>query len=153
MNRFSAVPALGQTLIALTCLTSAPQSGCVVYDNQDPGYYYDDRGRDRRFQSSSLLSVEWTIDGSFDSDLCRVAGALDAEVLVYDRLDTIVFQTTEPCEYGVLDLDVDPDWYDVEITLLDSWGEPITSTIAQDVSVGGDESVSLTFDFDSSLFL
>lgn len=153
MKRFSAVPALGQTLIALTCLTAAPQGGCVVYDNEDPGYYYDGRDRDRRFQSSGLLSVEWTIDGSFDSGLCRVAAASDAEVLVYDRWDTIVFQTTEPCEYGVLDLDVDPGWYDVEITLLDSWGEPVTSTLAQDVSVGGDESVTLPFDFDSSLFL
>ena len=139
---------------ALTAaLLAASLGGCVVYDRGYSDDYYGDSSSRRSFSDPiSFLDVEWAIDGEFGSSICQAVGSDLADIVIYDRTDTVVFHETEPCENGHLELDVDPGWYDVNVTLLDDREEPISDTVYADTTVADAEAVVLTLDFDSSFF-
>ena len=113
--------------------------GCLITVDDD-----DDEG----------LFVDWTITGDFDPLLCDVFGAFDVEIAVVDLFSNRVDTFYEPCDSFGISLAALPGSYDVELTMLDRRGDPISDTlIDRNVDVFEDEETYVPFDFLSSDFL
>jgi hypothetical protein len=66
------------------------------------------------------ITVRWTIAGTAESALCAQYGADNLELIVYDQTDAPLFVTEAPCDAFSVSIDLDPDVYHADATLIDA---------------------------------
>lgn len=66
------------------------------------------------------LTTEWSIDGSFTPSNCRIYGAFDYELVVYDLDNFVVTERQVPCEQFILSVDLPVGVYSADATLVDA---------------------------------
>ncbi len=74
------------------------------------------------------LSVEWTIAGAFDPASCALIGADAMELVVFDSFGQFVTEVNAPCESFFLTIDLEPDVYFADATLVDVADNAVTVT-------------------------
>jgi hypothetical protein len=98
------------------------------------------------------LTVQWSLDGTFDPDACLDYGARSLELVLYDRHDDIIDSFEARCADFALSIDLPEDDYGFDATLLDRTGRSVTTTIGLDrIFVPEDdvEVVDIDFPIDS----
>jgi hypothetical protein len=129
--------ALHRWLVPWMVAAAAPACVLEIEDGDDAVYGY----------GSGILTAEWTVDGWTDSEACYDFGARDFEFIVYGRrsFDTVV---TARCDEFVLSIDVPEGRFSIDATLIDRYGDPVTTTLAlDDVDVYDGEEVVIPIDF------
>ena len=113
-------------------------SGCTIE------HVHDDLG---------LLTVQWSLDDTFDPDACLDYGSRTIELVIYDRYDDVVEQFEARCADFATSIELEDGAYGVDATLLDRSGRSVTTTLALEVDVfEGDETfVDIDFPVDSLL--
>ena len=94
------------------------------------------------------LTTEWSIDGSFVASNCRVYGAFDYELVVYDLDNFVVTEQQTPCEQFVLSVDLPVGIYSADATLVDAEDFSVSLTqVLDDLEIieGTELIVSLDF--------
>jgi hypothetical protein len=94
------------------------------------------------------LTTEWSIDGSFVASNCRIYGAFDYELVVYDLDNFVVTEQQTPCEQFVLSLDLPVGIYSADATLVDAEDFSVSLTqVLDDLEIieGTELVVSLDF--------
>lgn len=127
------LPAL--SLFALTA------SGCII-EHHASGWASDE----------GELTVEWTLDDSFDPRACRDFGARTVELLVHDWDGELVADVQAHCDDFSLTIDLADGTYSIDVTLLDGSGRTASTTLPlDDVDVyAGDETfIPVDFPVDS----
>jgi hypothetical protein len=66
------------------------------------------------------LTTEWSIDGSVAASSCRIYGAFDYELVIYDLDNFVVTERQVPCEWFSVSLDLPVGVYSADATLVDS---------------------------------
>lgn len=137
MNNWMQKSKLG---VAAAALLGAQLTGCfIVTEDDDPRL--------------GTLTVEWSIEGSIDPIDCDVFGADRAELLIFAGRD-LVADFAPVCEAFAISIDLEEGLYDGELTLLDSFGDPIT--FVEDLpalDIYGGEELVVTVDFPAGSFL
>lgn len=131
---------LARTLVPAFVLALS-STGCILTTHEDtsPG--------------PGTLSVAWTVEGSASPAACAANGATSLAIDVYDTSGNRVTTDTVDCEAFVDDIDLDPDTYSIDVTLLDAKNHSITTTITLDVMIRADAETDVDVDFPSSSFL
>jgi hypothetical protein len=114
-------------------------SGCFVEVDGDD----DDFG---------TLTVQWSLDGTFDPDACLDYGARSLELVLYDHFDDVVDSFEARCADFAISIDLPEDDYGFDATLLDRSGRSVTTTIGLDnlfVDEGRERVVDIDFPVDS----
>lgn len=113
-------------ILPLGVLALAAQ-GCIVEHDPDDG----------------VLTVEWSVDDSFDPDACRDFDARTFELVVYDWDGHVAGDVHAPCDDFSLSLDLEDGTYSIDVTLLDGSDRKVTTTLPlDDVDIyAGDETV------------
>ncbi len=120
----------------------AGAAGCVIVDDSQP------------VVGNGILSVYWTLDGAADSSVCSYYGVDRVDIAVYDLDDYLVVDAQPYCEDFGVTFDRVPDaGYNIEVTLLDSIGSPLSDTAIVPVDVWENEETVLDIDFpDASIY-
>lgn len=136
---------LTRLFAAVPCLAlCAAASGCIIVDDSQPqpaaGY--------------GMLSVYWTLDGSASPSICSYYGVDRVDVALYDANGDHVIDAQPYCEdFGVSFDRVADAGYDVEVTLLDAAGSPLSDLVILPVDVWADEETVVDIDFpDASIY-
>ncbi len=126
-------------VVALFALAA---SGCVIERDGHRGWAYEEL---------ATLTVEWTLDDSFDPDACLDYGARYLELVVYDWDDEIVEDVRIRCDDFSVSLDLLYGEYAIDATLLDRSGRSVTTTLALEVELreGRETFVPIDFPVDS----
>jgi hypothetical protein len=123
--------------------------GCRVEIEDDDGYDYgwaeDDWG---------TLTVEWSVDDSFDRDACADFGADYMELIVYDRRGRTETEVEASCDDFDVTIDLPSGSYSLDATLIDRRDRAVTTTLAlDDVRVYEDDETLLPLDFPADSLL
>jgi hypothetical protein len=70
--------------------------------------------------ATGRLTTEWSIDGSVAASSCRIYGAFDYELVIYDLDNFVVTERQVPCEWFSVSLDLPVGVYSADATLVDS---------------------------------
>ncbi|HKU44198.1 MAG TPA: hypothetical protein VJR89_38825 [Polyangiales bacterium] len=112
-------------------------AGCEVHTHSD--WYSEYEG---------TLSIEWSLDDSFDPDACDDYHAHEIELIVYDDRDHEVAHTTPYCDEFEVSIDLPDGVYGLDATLLDRGGHAVTTTLAlHDIDVYEDHTTPISIDF------
>lgn len=113
--------------------------GCEVHTY---GSSYDDGWYD------GTLSVEWSLDDSFDADACDDYDARELELIVYDDRDHKVAHASPYCDEFEASFDLPDGVYGLDATLLDRSGHAVTTTLSLgDIDVYEDHTTPISIDF------
>lgn len=94
------------------------------------------------------LTLRWLVASSRNPNLCAAYGGSTVELVVYDESGARVSTAMGACESFSLSLTLRPGTYTGEATLLDSRGNPVTTTkqlLALRVTPSTDLAVDLDF--------
>lgn len=109
-------------------------SGCVI----DIGHDHDD----------GILTVEWSLDDTFDPEACLDYEARDIELIIYDWDDYVVVDDLVRCADFEASYDLPEGEYALDATLVDRSGRSVTTTVALDrIDVYEGEETPLPLDF------
>jgi hypothetical protein len=100
------------------------------------------------------LTTEWSIDGSFVASNCRIYGAFDYELVVYDLDNFVVAEQQTPCEQFILSVDLPVGIYSADATLVD--GEDFSVSLTQvldDLEIIEGTELVVSLDFPASLMI
>lgn len=129
--------ALGVLALGTVIATTA---GCVV-QTTDPG------------PRTGFLTVQWSIAGTFSARACSDFAVTSVEVVAYDSRGSVAGQRTVACESHSAELELFPDAYSADVTMLDARGAARTTTLQlPPTSVISDSNVTLDTDFPSASF-
>jgi hypothetical protein len=102
---------------------------------------------------TGFLTVQWSIAGTFSPAACADFAVTDVEVVAFDVHGSSVGQRTVACEAHSAELELYPDTYTVDVTMLDSRGSARSTTLhLPPTNVYSDTNVTLDTDFPSSSF-
>lgn len=100
------------------------------------------------------LTTEWSIDGSFVASNCRIYGAFDYELVVYDLDNFIVAEQQTPCEEFVLSVDLPVGIYSADATLVDAEDFSVSLTqVLDDLEIIEGTELVVSLDFPADLML
>jgi hypothetical protein len=100
------------------------------------------------------LTTEWSIDGSFVASNCRIYGAFDYELVVYDLDNFIVTEQQTPCEQFVLSVDLPVGIYSADATLVDSEDFSVSLTqVLDDLEIIDGTELVVSIDFPATSML
>lgn len=103
--------------------------------------------------TTGALTVRWSIDGSFDPNLCDVYTAPTIDVRVLSQSDGRVFEQTADCHVFTTTVSLPADSYTANATLLDPSGHARTTTVdLSPFSVGSGADAVEDADFPRSSF-
>ena len=123
--------------IALALLVAAP--GCVVEQSGGVVYTSDDDG---------TLTVEWTLDDSFDPGACHDYDARTLELVVYEWDGSVAADLHVPCDEFTASINLPDGTYAMDATLLDRSGREVTTTLSlDDIDVYYGEETFIPIDF------
>lgn len=107
-------------------------TGCVVavYDDHD-----------------GLLTVQWSVDGTFHRDACFDYDARTIELVIYDRYDDILEQYEARCADFGASIELPDGVYGLDATLLGRSGRAVTTTLALEFDIYEDEETFVDIDF------
>jgi hypothetical protein len=113
-------------------------SGCTIE------HVHDDDG---------LLTVQWSLDRTFDPEACFDYGSRSIELVIYDRYDDVVDHFEARCADFATTIELEDGVYGLDATLLDRSGRSVTTTLELEVDVyeGEETVVDIDFPFDSLL--
>ena len=98
------------------------------------------------------LTVQWSVDDTFDRDACLDFDAQSLELVLYDRRDDVIDTFEQRCADFAVSIDLPEGTYGFDATLLDRSGRSVSTTIALDnifVEEGSEEVVDIDFPIDS----
>jgi hypothetical protein len=102
---------------------------------------------------TGFLTVQWSIAGTFSARACADFAVTDVEVVAYDARGSVAGQQTVACESHSAELELYPDTYSADVTMLDARGAARTTTLRlPPTSVYSDTNVTLDTDFPSTSF-
>lgn len=117
-------------------------AGCEVHAYADDDAYYDE----------GSLSIDWTLDDTYDPRACDDYDAYDLELILYDARGGVASRLTRPCDDFGVSIDLLDGVYSLDATLVDRGGHDVTTTLALDdidVYAGEDTPISIDFPQDS----
>src|SRR5262249_39734575 len=79
--------------------------------------------------TSGALTVRWSIDGSFDPNLCDAYAAPTMDVRALSQNSGVVYEQTADCHTFSSTLSLPPGDYTANATLLDPGGHARTTTV------------------------
>ena len=126
----SFIPSL-RPLSAVLFTLSLGLSGCVIEHVHDDG----------------LLTVQWSLDDTFDQDACLDYGARTIELVIYDRYDDVVEHFEARCGDFAASIELEDGAYGLDATLLDRSGRAVTTTLELEVDVFEGEETFVDIDF------
>jgi hypothetical protein len=130
-----------RSLFVLAALAFACM-GCRVAIVDDD---YDYRWRD---DDLGTLTLEWSVDDSFDRDACDDFGADYLELIVYDFRGRTAAEYEPRCDDFEVSIDLPADEYSIDATLIDRRDRTVTTTVAlDDVDVYDGDETLLQIDF------
>jgi hypothetical protein len=132
---------------ALLALCAA---GCEMHTHSD-GYYDDGYYDDEWYEGA--LTVDWSLDDSFDPDECDDYDAYYAEFIIYEGGDEVAHMQPR-CEEFEVSIELPDGEYSLDATLLDRDDRPVTTTLSLDdidVYEGHETRISIDFPLDSRL--
>ncbi len=132
--------ALHTAILALVGLSvgCSSESTTVIVDDERTGF----------------LTVEWSIEGTFDPFLCDFYVVDEMEVVVFDRFGNFVLDEDAPCEDFVMTIELFPDLYHAEATLVGFADESATITEPIDnVEIFSGTELVVELDFPPGSFL
>jgi len=94
-----------------------------------------------------LLTVQWSLDDSFDPDSCLDYGSSGIELVIYDRYDDAIDQFEARCANFGASIELEDGAYGLDATLLDRSGRSVTTTLQLQVNVHEDEETFVDIDF------
>jgi len=94
-----------------------------------------------------LLTVQWSLDDSFDPDACLDYGSSSIELVIYDRYDDVIDQFEARCADFGTSIELEDGAYGLDATLLDRSGRSVTTTLQLQVDVYEDEETFVDIDF------
>ncbi len=125
------------------CVIGLSSTGCILVGHHE----------DVPVPGPGTLSVAWTVKGSASPAACATAGAASLAIDVYDLSGNRVTTDTVACDAFVDFIDLDPDTYSLDVTLLDDQNKSITTTIRVNTTITADTETDIDVDFPSSSFL
>jgi hypothetical protein len=100
------------------------------------------------------LTTEWSIDGSFVASNCRIYGAFDYELVVYDLDNFIVLEQHTPCEQFFLSVDLPVGIYSADATLVDAEDFSVSLTqVLDDLEIIEGTELVVSIDFPAAAML
>jgi hypothetical protein len=116
-------------------------NGCMVQAEVGPG-------PDPVVVGDGTLSVGWSLDNSFNPDVCWFYDIAEVELLVEDQRDGFVDTFYAPCESFGMTVDLYDGVYDAELTLIDSFGYVASDTaFIDDVDIIAGTDITFDYDF------
>lgn len=114
--------------------------GCIIVDDDD-----DDSG---------VLTVAWTIENYNEPSDCAFYGVDRLELAIYDIFNDEVTTTYPLCEDFAVSVVLPEGLYSIDVTLVDSFNESVTTTTSIDgVDVEEDEEQVVPINFPTRSFL
>ena len=105
-------------------------------------------------ERTGLLTVDWSILGTFDPGLCSFYGIDAMEIVVYDRFENFLLESEAPCEDFVTSIELFPDLYHADATLVGFADEAITVTEPLDnLEIFSDSELVVSVDYPAGSFL
>ena len=93
------------------------------------------------------LTIDWSLDDSFDPDACDDYDARYTELILYDGRDEVAHVQTR-CEDFDVSIDLPDGVYSLDATLLDHDDRPVTTSLAlDDIDVYEDDETRISIDF------
>src|SRR5262245_22114426 len=102
-----------RTGLGLVVLMVIGAAGCTIEHIGDDG----------------LLTVQWSLDDSFDPDACLDYDSRTIELVIYDRYDHVVEQFEARCADFSASIELEDGSYGLDATLLDRSGRSVTTTL------------------------
>jgi hypothetical protein len=119
---------------ALLALCAA---GCEVHTHD--GYYGG--------SSDGTLTIDWSLDDSFDADECDHYDGYYTEVIVYEGRDDVA-HVQPHCDDFAVSIDLPDGVYSLDATLLDHAEHPVTTSVSlDDIDVYEDRETRISIDF------
>jgi hypothetical protein len=104
--------------------------------------------------ATGTLTTEWSIDGSVVASNCRIYGAFDYELVVYDLDNFVVTEQQTPCEQFVLSVDLPVGIYSADATLVDADDFSVSLTqVLDDLEIIEGTELVVSIDFPASSML
>jgi hypothetical protein len=102
---------------------------------------------------TGFLTVQWSIAGTFSAHACTDFAVTDVQVVAFDSHGAVAGQQTVACESHSAELELFPDTYGADVTMLDSRGAARSTTLhLPPTYVYSDTNVTLDTDFPSNSF-
>ncbi|HKP59649.1 MAG TPA: hypothetical protein VJV78_23155 [Polyangiales bacterium] len=140
------------SLTYLTALLLLGTAGCTVHTH---GYHdYDDYDDYDHHPYDGVLTIDWSLDDSFDSDECDHYDADSVELIVYEGGHDEVLHLQRRCDDFETSIDLPDGVYSLDATLLDHSDRRVTTTLALDdidIYDGEETRISIDFPLDSRL--
>ena len=125
-------------------------AGCTVHSHG----YYDDYDDYDHHHYDGVLTVDWSLDDSFDPDECDHYDADSVELIVYEDGRDEVVHLQRRCDDFETSIDLPDGVYSLDATLLDHSERRVTTTLALDdidIYEGEETRISIDFPLDSRL--
>ena len=100
-----------------------------------------------------LLTVQWSVDDTFDPGACFDYDARTIELVIYDRYDDVVEQFEVRCADFATSIELPDGVYGLDATLLDRAGHSVTTTLALEFDIYEDDETLVDIDFPLSALL
>ena len=126
-------------------LSAALLPGCVVAaDDPGPGPVVADSGS---------LVLDWSIDGSKNSDQCNQSDAATLDITVSTSSGAPAGEFQQSCSAFATTVDLPPGHYDAQAVLIDSSGHDRTTPVqVGSFTILGNDELSVPVDFPASSF-
>ena len=100
-----------------------------------------------------FLTVSWRIHGTVDPAFCADYGAEAMELAIYDRYENFVGEVEAPCEDFATTVELPPDLYHVDATLIGFADEAVSDTaLLLDLDVFSDSELVVDVDYPPDWF-
>jgi hypothetical protein len=104
-------------------------------------------------ERTGFLTVTWRIDGTRDPALCADYGVEAMELAVYDRYENFVGEVEAPCQDFATTVELPPDLYHVDATLIGFADEAKSDTaLLEDLDVFEDSELVVDVDYPPDWF-
>lgn len=133
---------IARTALAVVLL-SLPTACIFVGSETDPPVYYE---------STGLLTLDWSIDGYQDPDECDQSDADTLLVSVWTLSGAHVGSFEDSCRAFVTSIELSPGTYEAEAVLLDPFGRDRTTAVLVEFDIYGEDELSISIDFPASSF-
>jgi hypothetical protein len=128
-------------------------TGCLASTAEDPGATWDpvetsETAEARDPTRTGYITLRWSIEYDTSAGLCKLFGATQLELIVYEPNQKEFGRVYRPCSDFEVTMPIPVGLYSANATLVNAWAQPVSTTLPiSAIRITPNEALAIRADF------